>query len=136
MVRDEGLHEEKTAVKKLLHGCSSSSGGNKEMGFRANTCISIVSIRSLTTCINTAMYLSSPGVCFHTLHPFRPVWMLWVPTGETLGTGLSAQPEKTQCLWVIQSWKEDFHEKHFSACSGPCASGKVAKTRNVATERK
>lgn len=85
MVRVEGLHEEKTAVKKLLHGCSSSSGGNKEMGFRANTCISIVSIRSLTTCINTAMYLSSPGVCFHTLHPFRPVWMLWVPTGETLG---------------------------------------------------
>lgn len=53
-----------------------------------------------------------------------------------MGTGLSAQPEKTQCLRVIQSWKEDFHEKQFSVCSGPYASGKVAKTRNVATESK
>lgn len=45
VVREEGLHREKPAVKKLLHGCSSSSGltkwmpassgGNKEMGFRA-----------------------------------------------------------------------------------------------------
>lgn len=90
-------------------------------------------ILSLTTCISTAMYLSSPGLCFHTLHPLRPVWMLWVPTGETpVGTDLSAQPGKTQCLRVIQSWKEDFHGKHFSACSGPCASGKVAKARSVA----
>lgn len=89
-------------------------------------------ILNLTTCISTAMYLSSPGLCFHTLHPLRPVWMLWVPTGETpVGTDLSAQPGKTQCLRVIQSWK-DFHGKHFSACSGPCASGKVAKARSVA----
>lgn len=48
-----------------------------------------------------------------------------------MGTDLSAQPGKTQCLRVIQSWK-DFHGKHFSACPGPCASGKVAKARSVA----
>lgn len=100
-------------------------------------CVSTLNVIKLTTRISTVTDLSSstfPGLRFHTPHHHSDASaMCGFATKEMLvSMDLPVQQGKTKSLRVFQFRKEDLNAKHFSACSGLCADGTLAKSRNVA----
>lgn len=75
-----------------------------------------------------------PGLGLHTPphHSDTSVTCSFATKETLMGMELPVQQGKIKSLRVFQFSKEDLHGKHFSACSGPCADGRLAKSRIMA----